>query len=100
MARRDDREYREYLREEQRSQRGCIARRMQPGFHPGLLSSRRARAARHLLLRGREHVRAGLEAPPLRRLQVDVVVAPLRLDLARLAVEADRNEIDLPGGAA
>ena len=28
MARRDDREYREYLREEQRSQAGCIAGRM------------------------------------------------------------------------
>ena len=28
---------REYLREEQRSQRGCIARRMQPDFHHGLL---------------------------------------------------------------
>src|SRR5438046_7064361 len=36
-ARRDDREYREYLREEQRSPRGCIARRMQPDFHHGLL---------------------------------------------------------------
>jgi hypothetical protein len=36
MARRDDREYREYLSEEQRSQRGCIARRMQPEFHHGL----------------------------------------------------------------
>jgi hypothetical protein len=35
-ARRDDREYREYLREEQRSPRGCIARRMQPDFHHGL----------------------------------------------------------------
>ena len=50
MARRDDREYREYLSEEQRSQRGpqrgsrvgvkrgCIARRMQPDFRHGLLS--------------------------------------------------------------
>ena len=37
-ARRDDREYREYLREEQRSPRGCIARRMQPDFHHGLLA--------------------------------------------------------------
>ena len=36
-ARRDDREYREYLREEQRSPRGCIARRMQPDSHHGLL---------------------------------------------------------------
>jgi hypothetical protein len=26
----------EYLREEQRSPRGCIARRMQPDFHHGL----------------------------------------------------------------
>jgi hypothetical protein len=51
MTRRDDREYREYLREEQRSQRGCIAGRtgsparqprwgprMQPEFHHWLLA--------------------------------------------------------------
>src|SRR5712691_11532707 len=51
LARRDDREYREYLREKQRSQPrgpqrgtrvgvglGCIARRMQPGFYHGLLA--------------------------------------------------------------
>ena len=38
-ARRDDREYREYLREEQRRPRGCIARRMQPDFHHGLLAA-------------------------------------------------------------
>src|ERR1700686_5923908 len=37
LARRDDREYREYLREEQRSQAGCIADRMQLDFHHGLL---------------------------------------------------------------
>src|SRR5256884_2340343 len=37
-ARRDDREYREYLSEEQRSRWGCIARRMQPDFHHGLLA--------------------------------------------------------------
>ncbi len=37
LARRDDREYREYLREEQRCQRGCIAGRMQLAFHDGLL---------------------------------------------------------------
>jgi hypothetical protein len=36
MARRDNREYREYLREEQRSQRGCIAVRMQMELHYGL----------------------------------------------------------------
>ena len=29
----------QYLREEQRRERGCIARRMQPAFHHGLLSS-------------------------------------------------------------
>src|SRR5204863_9201261 len=53
-ARRDDREpgppprvfcavgwqYREYLSEEQRRRRGCIARRMQPDFHRGLLKSK------------------------------------------------------------
>src|SRR5437762_14293227 len=54
LTRRDDREYREYLREEQRSQRpgppprvfqrggverGCIAGRMQLDFHHGLLES-------------------------------------------------------------
>ena len=37
LARHDDREYRDYSREEQRSQRGCIARRMQPDFHHGLI---------------------------------------------------------------
>jgi hypothetical protein len=51
MTRRDDRAYREYVREEQRSQpgaptartvrremeRGCIAGRMQLDFHHGLL---------------------------------------------------------------
>src|SRR4249919_2483162 len=33
MARRDNREYRPYLRAEQRRQRGCIARRMQRHLH-------------------------------------------------------------------
>src|SRR5438477_10176776 len=37
LTRRDDREYREYVREEQRRQRGCIAGRMQADFHHGLL---------------------------------------------------------------
>ena len=37
MARRDNREYRTYLRAEQRRQRGCIARRMQRHLHYGLL---------------------------------------------------------------
>ena len=37
MARRDDQEYREYLREEQRSEAGCIGRRIQRGLHHGLL---------------------------------------------------------------
>ncbi len=37
MARRDEREYREYLNEEQRSQLGCSAGRMQLDFHHGLL---------------------------------------------------------------
>jgi hypothetical protein len=32
-------QYREYLRKEQRSQRGCIAGRMQAEFHHGLLGS-------------------------------------------------------------
>ena len=41
MTRRDDREYREYLREEQRSQRGCIAGRMQLDFHHWLLGRSR-----------------------------------------------------------
>jgi hypothetical protein len=39
MARRDEREYREYLNEEQRSQPGCSAGRMQLEFHHGLLGS-------------------------------------------------------------
>ena len=41
QTRRDDREYREYLREEQRNQRGCIAGRMQLEFHRGLPGSAR-----------------------------------------------------------
>ena len=36
MTRRDGREYRVYLMEEQRSQAGCSARRMQAHFHHGL----------------------------------------------------------------
>jgi hypothetical protein len=38
-ARRDEREYREYLSEEQRRQAGCSAGRMQLDFHHGLLGS-------------------------------------------------------------
>jgi len=38
MTRRDDRAYREYVREEQHSQRGCIAGRMQLEFHHGVLA--------------------------------------------------------------
>jgi hypothetical protein len=41
MARRDNREYRTYLRAEQRRQRGCIARRMQRHLHRGLLGLRK-----------------------------------------------------------
>jgi hypothetical protein len=41
LARRDELEYREYLSEEQRSQAGCSAGRMQPEFHHGLLGSHR-----------------------------------------------------------
>jgi hypothetical protein len=37
MARRDDRGYREYLREEQRSQAGCPARKMSANFELGTL---------------------------------------------------------------
>src|SRR5207249_1682396 len=44
LTRRDDREYREYLSEEQRSQRGCIAGRMQADFHRGLLTATAAAA--------------------------------------------------------
>ncbi len=56
-ARRDDREYREYLREEQRSPRGCIARRMQPDFHHGLRRS----TARGTLLPGINVFRAAAD---------------------------------------
>ena len=42
MARRDNREYRTYLRAEQRRQRGCIARRMQRHLHHGLLGFERS----------------------------------------------------------
>ena len=39
LVRRDDREYREYSSEEQRSQTGCSAGRMQRDFHHGLLGA-------------------------------------------------------------
>ncbi len=39
LARRDDREYGQYLREEQRRPPGCPARRMQRHFRHGLLGS-------------------------------------------------------------
>src|SRR2546427_2035686 len=55
-ARRDDREYREYLSEEQRSRRGCIARRMQPDFHHGLLRLRRIRSCHQKTRLRREDV--------------------------------------------
>src|SRR5687767_4878187 len=41
LARRDDREYREYLREEQRRQPGCIAGRMPAPFMRRILASAR-----------------------------------------------------------
>jgi hypothetical protein len=50
VARRDDREYRAYLTEEQRRQRGCIARRMQLEFHHGLLGSSRDQRADALVV--------------------------------------------------
>jgi len=46
-------QYREYLTEEQRSQRGCIAGRMQPELHHGLL----------------EHIREMKTPPPPRPLR-------------------------------
>ena len=48
MARRDDRAYREYVREEPRSQRGCIARRMQRDLHHGLSSPGKAQFPEHV----------------------------------------------------
>ena len=47
IARRDERGYREYLSEEQRSEAGCSAVRMQMELHHGLL---RGLASRKLLL--------------------------------------------------
>jgi hypothetical protein len=46
-GRRDEREYREYLNEEQRSQPGCSAGRMQLEFHHGLLRGEVAFAHEH-----------------------------------------------------
>src|SRR4029077_19885177 len=81
MARRDDREYREYLSEEQRSQRGpqrgsrvgvergpqrgsrvgvergCIARRMQPDFRHGLSKPGDTRPA--------DLLQSGVRKPPI-----------------------------------
>src|SRR5437773_5538001 len=46
LTRRDDRAYREYVRKEQRSQRGCIAGRMPPEFHHGLLATTQRKKGR------------------------------------------------------
>jgi PadR family transcriptional regulator, regulatory protein PadR len=63
LTRRDDREYREYLREEQRSQRGCIAGRMQLEFHHGLLGPA------HQISSASLHIRQGSLYPALHRLE-------------------------------
>src|SRR5206468_5537107 len=59
MTRRDDRAYREYVREEQRSQRGCIAGRMQPEFHHGLLEVYRGGRRYEMETEGRPPVAGG-----------------------------------------
>jgi hypothetical protein len=91
VARRDDREYREYLSEEQRSQRGCIARRMQLGFHHGLPRHPEPRGARHR----RPPVRAVPEEARRRRGRA---VRVLRERLARR--EADHCRVEGAGGRA
>ena len=55
ITRRDDREYREYLREEQRSEAGCPGRRMQRGLPHGLLGRDRAFRIRIIWLTGLSH---------------------------------------------
>src|SRR5881398_3300 len=47
LTRRDDREYREYLREEQRSQPGCPARKMSANFELATLNSPRDQSDRN-----------------------------------------------------
>ena len=79
MARRDDREYREYLREEQRRQPGCPAR------EPVLLQRRQATRYVTLALQARQHSRyvstlgtsalqhfSTVQVPPVRRCGPDM----------------------------
>src|SRR5712691_7029187 len=73
MARRDDREYRKYLREEQRSQAGCSAGRMQPEFRHGLLALAKPR------------VRPGYNSSPVATLYPFRALRPNATDAARIA---------------
>src|SRR5712691_7737626 len=73
MARRDDREYRKYLREEQRSQAGCSAGRMQPEFRHGLLALAKPR------------VRPGYNSSPVATLYPFRALRPNAADAARIA---------------
>src|SRR5688500_10418562 len=89
-ARRDDREYREYLSEEQRRRRGCIARRMQPAFYHGLLEG--VRSADPLL--GADEARESLR---LRRTvrRRDVVIEAEHVGRIVLVLERDQLSIVL-----
>src|SRR6267142_15699 len=73
MARRDDREYRKYLREEQRSEAGCSAGRMQPEFRRGLLALAKPR------------VRPGYNSSPVATLYPFRALRPNATDAARIA---------------
>ena len=79
MARRDNREYRTYLRAEQRRQRGCIARRMQRHLHHGLPGRRRSHAARRHWrhLRREPHARREADTPiPARARNYRITIVP------------------------
>ena len=75
-TRRDDREYRRYVREGQRRPRGCVARRMQTDFHHGLAGLRQFLPAPRLRQRpARRSERADLHVAT--RLQIE---QPCELD--------------------
>jgi putative ABC transport system permease protein len=78
MTRRDDRAYRDYVREEQRSQRGCLAGRMQPDLRRGLQGQVREATSS---LRGSDRQANGSDGS---RFRSGLIVLEVALSLALL----------------
>ncbi len=97
MARRDDREYREYLSEEQRSQAGCIARRMQRHLHHGLPRLVVLATAVGIAVLGSPRL-AGAQEPQAPSLSPLPSAAPEVIDLTKLGIDLSKIQKGLVEG--